>query len=73
MFRDQTADVTYCANVTLFLYATSGRLSLTAAFFLCPFLAFFALSAIWSHFLGAKPRFHPLVYLLNMLNKTKLM
>ena len=33
MFRDRTADVTYCANVTLFLYATSGGLSLTVAFF----------------------------------------
>ena len=35
-FRDGTADVTYCADITLFLHATSGGLSLTAAFFSAP-------------------------------------
>ena len=35
MFRDITADVTYCADVMLFLHATSGGLSLTAANYLC--------------------------------------
>ena len=30
---DRTADVTNCADVTPFLHATSGGLSLTAAFF----------------------------------------
>ena len=39
-FRDRTADVTYCADVTLFLHATSGGLSLTAAFSLHGFLVF---------------------------------
>ena len=33
-FRDQTAYVTCCADVTLFLHAMSGGLSQTAAFFL---------------------------------------
>ena len=33
-FRDRTADITYCADVMLFLHATSGGLSQTAAFFL---------------------------------------
>ena len=32
MFLDGTGDVTYCADVRLFLHATSDRLSLTAAF-----------------------------------------
>ena len=39
-FRDRTADVTYCADVTLFLHTTSGGLSQTAAFSLRRFLAF---------------------------------
>ena len=39
MFRDRIADVTYCADVMLFLHATSGGLSLTAAFSLRRFLA----------------------------------
>ena len=72
-FRDGTADVSYCADATLFLHATSGGLSLTAAFFLCRFLHFIALKAIWAHFLGAKLCFHPILYPLNTLNKTKLM
>ena len=37
-FRDRAADVTCYADVTLFLHATSGRLSLTAAFSLRRFL-----------------------------------
>ena len=39
-FRDRTADVTYCADVTLFLHATSDGLSQTAAFSLRRLLAF---------------------------------
>ena len=40
-FHDRTADVTYCADITFFLHATSGGLSLTVAFFfLRRFLAF---------------------------------
>ena len=31
-----TADDTYCADVTFFLHATSGGLSLTATFFSAP-------------------------------------
>ena len=51
-FCDRTDDVTYCADVTLFLHATSGGLSLTAAFFWTDFSRFIALNAIWAHFLG---------------------
>ena len=40
-FRDGTVDVTYCADVTLFLHATSGGLSLNAGFSLRQFLAFY--------------------------------
>ena len=40
-FRDGTADVTYCADVTLFLHVMSGGLSPTAAFSLHRFLAFY--------------------------------
>ena len=71
-FRDGTADVTYCADVTLFLHATSGGLSLTVAFsFLrANFLCFIALNAIWPHFLGTKLRFYQIVCPLNTLNKT---
>ena len=49
-FRDRTADVTYCADVTLLLHATSGGLSLTAAFFWTNFSRFIALNAIWAQF-----------------------
>ena len=45
---DQPADVTYCADVMLFLHAMSGILSLTAAFILRRFLAFYC----FQHFLG---------------------
>ena len=34
--RDRTADVTYCADVTLILEATSGGLLLIATFFAMP-------------------------------------
>ena len=55
-FQDRNADVTYCADVTFFLRAMSGGLSLTVAFFLRRFIA---LNAIWAHFLGAELYFHP--------------
>ena len=58
VLRSNWADVNYCADVKLFLHATSGGLSLTAAFFSGPMLAFY-LNAIWAHFLGTKLRFHP--------------
>ena len=35
-FRDQTVDVTYYADVKLFLHAMSGGLSLTSAFLSAP-------------------------------------
>ena len=57
-FRDRIADVTCSADVTVFLHATSGALSLIA------------LNVIWAHFLD-EMGFHPILYLLNTLNKTK--
>ena len=39
-FRDRTADVTYCANITLFLHAKSRGLSLSVVFSLRRFFAF---------------------------------
>ena len=73
-FRGRTADVTYCADVTLFLHATSGRLHTmpTAAFFWTDFSRVIALNVIWAHFLGTKHCFYPIVYLINTLNKNKL-
>ena len=70
-FRDRTVDVTYCADVSFFLHATSDGLSLSAAFYCADFLRFIALNAIWAHFLGTKLCFHPILYHLNTLNKTK--
>ena len=49
------------------------ELSLTAAFFCADLLHFIALNAIWDHFLGKQLRFHPILYPLSTLNKTKLM
>ena len=72
-FHDRTADITYCADATLFLHATSGGLSLTAGFFLQRFFAFYCFKCYLAHFLGAKLRFHPILYPLNTLNKTKSM
>ena len=74
-FRDRTADVTYYADETLFLHATSDGLSLTVAIPFCAdFLRFFfvASNAIWAHFPGAKLRISPILYPLNTMNKTKL-
>ena len=67
-FRDRTADITYCADVTLFLHATSGGLSLTAAFLSALIsLPCIALNAIWADFLGAKELcFHLTLYPLNI-------
>ena len=62
----------HCADVTFFLHATSGGLSLTAAFFWTDFSRFIALNAILVHFLGTKLCFYPILYLLNTLIKTKL-
>ena len=70
-FRDRTANVTYCTNVTIFMHASSGGLWLTGIFFCADFLRFIALNTIWANFRGGKLHFHPLVYTLSMLNKTK--
>ena len=74
IFSSWTADVPYCSDMTLFLYATSDRLSPTMAFSLCQFLALycykinlasFSRYAVFFFYLRLSP--------LNMLNKTKLM
>ena len=52
-FRDQSADV------TLFLHAMSGRLSLTAAFFCADFFRFVALNAFLASFSRCKTMFSP--------------
>ena len=54
MFCDGTADVTYCADVMLFPHATPGSLSLTAAFSLHPFLAFYCFKCYLASFQGTK-------------------
>ena len=72
-FRNRTADITYCAEVMLFLHTMSGWLSLTRHFVCNDFLRYIALNAIWTHSLGAKLHFYPILYPLNMLNKTNLM
>ena len=66
MFHDRTADVTYGADVTLFLHATGGLLSLTAADFHC-------FKCYLVSFSRCKLRFHPILYLQNTLNEAKLM
>ena len=58
-FRDRTKDVTYCADVTLFLHATSGGLSLTAAFSLRRFLAFHCFKCYLASFSRYKTAFSP--------------
>ena len=57
MFRDRTADVTYCADVTLFLHATWDRLSLTGAFFLRRFLAFYCFKCYLASFVRCETAF----------------
>ena len=57
-FRDPTADITYCADVTLFLHV-SRTVTDCGIFFYTDFSLFIALNAIWTHFLGAKLRFSP--------------
>ena len=69
-YRDRTTDVIYCADVTLFLHATSGGLSLTAV--LRRFLAFYCFKCYLGSFSRSRLRFHPILYPTNTLNKTKL-
>ena len=58
-FRDGTADVTYCADVKLFLHTTSGELSLTAAFSLRRFLALYCFNCYLALFSRYKTVFLP--------------
>ena len=57
--RDKTDDVTYCADVTCFLHATSGGLSLTVAFFLCRFFVFYCFKCDLASFSRCKTAFSP--------------
>ena len=59
MFRDRTADITYCADVTLFVHEMSGWLSLTAAFYLHRFLAFRFFKCYLGSFSRSKTMFSP--------------
>ena len=58
-FRERAANVTYCADVTVFLHVTSGGLSLTVAFFLCRFLAFYCFKCCLGSFSRYKTVFSP--------------
>ena len=69
-FRDRTADVIYCADVTLFLRATSGGLSQTSAFSLRRFLAFYCFKYYLASFSRYKTAFYPILFRLNTPNKT---
>ena len=55
----EDVDVTYCAAVTLLLHATSGGLSLTVAFSLCRFLAFYCFKCYLASFSRYKIMFLP--------------
>ena len=58
-FRARTANVTSCANVTLFLHATSSELSPIVAFSLCRFLALYRFKFFFLPlFLGTTLRKH---------------
>ena len=59
MFSDRTADITYCIDITLFLHVMSGGLSLTAAFFLCQFLACYCFKFYLVSFSRCKTAFLP--------------
>ena len=58
-FRDRTADVTCCVNVTLFLHAMSGGLSLPTAFSLRRFLVFHCFKSYLASFSRYKTLFLP--------------
>ena len=58
-------------HVTLFQRATSSGLSLTAAFFLCRFLALYCFKCDWPNFLGAK-LYSPNIITPKHVDKTKL-
>ena len=52
-------DVTYYADITLFLHATSGGLSPTEAFSVCWFLAFHCFKCYMASFPRYKPNIMP--------------
>ena len=53
-FRDRTADVTYCADITLFCTRYQVGCHWLRHFFCANFLRVIALNAILAHFLGAR-------------------
>ena len=55
-FRDRSADITYCANVMLFLHAASSGLSVTVTFFTGPISC---LNAIFGSFSRRKTACSP--------------
>ena len=58
-FCDRPTDVTYCADIILFLHATSGGLSQTAAFPLRRFPVFHCFKCYWASFSRYKTGFVP--------------
>ena len=66
-FRVRNADVTYHADVTLSLRATSGGL-----FSFCRLLALYCFKTYFASLSRYKIMFLPNIMHLNMLNKTKL-
>ena len=60
-FHDQTADVTYCADVILYLHATSGGLSRTVAIFLHRYLAFYCFKCYLGSFSRCQTAFAPYI------------
>ena len=58
-FGDGTTDVTYIADIMLFLHATSGELSLSAAFSLRRFLVFYCFKCYLASFSWYKIVFLP--------------
>ena len=59
MFRDRTADVTYGADVTLYLHTASSGLSLSAAFPLRRFFAAHCFQCYLASFSRYKTAFLP--------------
>ena len=71
MVQVRTADVTYYADVTIFLYAMSGELSPITTFSLCRFLAFYWFKIYLSSLSRSATSlyFCPILWPLNMKNK----
>ena len=60
-FRDRTADVTYCADVTLFLHATSSGCHRFRHFY-APISCVVLLYMLFGLILGGKLHFHPIIH-----------